>query len=157
MPSTLGSSIIDRLVPVIDRIRGTIHPKAGDRQWNVTVVRRTWPSGKRGDSSGGPPTTVELLLDPQPRVQFNDVEYEMKAQGRAEEGTCVVSEISLKYSEDQLAPQNLAAGVEFYYKLTDAMGQNIPARHYVPAKPPAPDREMNMGWEVLLKRRQVNG
>jgi len=160
MASTLGTSIIDRLVPVIDRIRGTIHPKAGDRQWNVAVVRRVYPSGRRGDLSAGAPTVTVLTLSPHPRVQFptddKGVHFEMQPHGKLEEGPCTISEISLAYSEDQLTPKNLGADTEFYYRLTDAQGQQIPARHYVPAGPASPDREMNMGWTITLVRRQVN-
>jgi hypothetical protein len=160
MASTLGTSIIDRLVPVIDRIRGTIHPKAGDRQWNVAVVRRVWPSGRRGDASGGAPVSTVLQLTPQPRVEFptdeHGVHFEMQPHGKLEEGTCKISEISLTYSEDQLTPQNLPANTEFYFRLTDAQGQLVPARHYVPAGPASPDREKNMGWTITLTRRTVN-
>ena len=159
MLSTLGTTILDKLVPVVDKIRGSIHPIIGDRQWVVTVVVRTWPSGRRGDRTISP-TEVVTTITPRPRVQFksdeNGVHFEMKGHGRVEEGRCTLSEISLTYSEDQLMPRGLAANQEFFYRVTDAYGQNIKTRYYVPEGPPAPDRgEKDLGWVVRLRRREA--
>jgi hypothetical protein len=84
------------------------------------------------------------------------VKYEMRGAGREEEGPITISEISLTYSEDQLIPKSLGPGEEFYYRLTDAQGQNLPSRHYVPMGPPNPDREGSVGWVLTLSRRHVN-
>lgn len=159
MSSLLGRNLIDRLVPLVDTIRGRLNPAMGIRQWTVTVVRRTWPSGKRGDTSAGPAVLTELELTPQPKVRFSSesgVAYKMRGAGREEEGSITLSEISLRYSEDQLVPQGLGQNVEFFYRLTDAQGQGLPARHYVPMGPPEPDREGSVGWTLKLSRRHVN-
>jgi hypothetical protein len=160
MSSVLDTSIIDVLVPILDGVRDTVNVLVGNRQWNVTVVTRVWPSGRRSDASAGPPTVTELLLDPQPLVEFEGSEkgvtYEMKGAGREEEGFCTLREVSLAYSEDQLAPTALGPDTEFYYRLTDAHGQNVPARHYIPQGPPAPDRVKDIGWKIRLRRRHVN-
>ena len=157
MPSTLGNSILDTLIPVLDQVRGIVNPLVGNRQWTVTVVRRTW-NGRKGDLIAGF-TLSETVLSPQPLVEFQGddkgVGYEMKGAGREEEGICRISEVSLAYSEDQLAPVSLAGNVEFYYRLTDAYGQNVQPRHYVPAGPPAPDRIKSIGWVITLVRRHV--
>jgi hypothetical protein len=157
--STLGTNLIDRLVPLVDTIRGKLNPAMGLRQWTVTVVRRTWPSGKRGDVSAGPAILSELELLPQPKVRFDPekgVAYQMRGAGREEEGPILLSEISLTYSEEQLVPKGLLPGEEFFYRLTDAQGQNVPARQYVPMGPPLPDREKDIGWTLRLSRRHVN-
>lgn len=160
MGSTLGNSILDVLIPILDQVRGTVAPLVGNRQWNVAVVTRTWPSGEIGDASAGAPTLAVLALNPQPLVEFvgdeKGVQFQMEGAGREERGDCTLKEVSLAYSEDQLMPTGLAAGVEFFYRLTDAYGQNVAPRHYVPVGPPAPDRIKNIGWQVQLRRRHLN-
>jgi hypothetical protein len=160
VPSVLGDSIIDSLVSVLDDLRGTVNPLVGNRQWNVAVVRRTWPSGEVGDYSAGPPTLAVTTITPQPLVvQQGDekgLHYEMEAGGREERGDVTLREVSLAYSEDQLAPRGLADGVEFFYRLTDAMGQNLETRHFIPVGAPVADRVKDIGWTVTLRRRHLN-
>lgn len=159
MSSTLGNNIIDSLVGVIDDIRGSIHPVVGDRQYRVYAVTRTWPSGRRGDLSAGPAQIGALEITPSPRVFFRGddkgVHFDQHPTGKSEQGVCVLSEISLAFSEDQLSPQNLGASDDFYYRLVDKKGQLIPNRYYKPAGPPATDLEKDIGWVLTLRRAQV--
>jgi hypothetical protein len=156
MASTLGDSLIDQLVPLVDEIRGSLNPAMGLRQYTVTVVTRRWPSGRRGDTSAGPPTDTELELEPQPKVEFGKgLDYKMEPGGRREEGRLRLTEVSLTYSEDQLAPQGLTQDQEFFYRLTEAVGQNIRSREYHPDGPIISDREKDIGWTINLVRRQV--
>ncbi len=88
MASTLDTSIIDSLVPVIDTIRAAVHGAVGDHQYTVAVVTRTWPSGRRGDPSSGLPVDSTLTLTPSPRVRFTKgLEFVMEAAGRREDGS----------------------------------------------------------------------
>lgn len=160
MPSTLGNSIIDRLVPVLDKVRGKVNPLVGNRQWNVAVVRRTWPSGEVGDYTAGNPTLSVLALTPQPLVvQQGDekgLHYDMEAGGREEHGDIQLREVSLAYSEDDLAPKGVPAGTEFFYRLSDAMGQSLEQRHFIPVGAPVADRVKDIGWTITLRRRHLN-
>ncbi len=157
MASTLDTSIIDSLVPVIDTIRAAVHGAVGDHQYTVAVVTRTWPSGRRGDPSSGLPVDSTLTLTPSPRVRFTKgLEFVMEAAGRREDGPCRLEEVSLAFSEDQLSPVGLTAGQEFYYVLTDAKGQNIAPRYYSVDGPLIADREETIGWVINLVRRQVS-
>jgi hypothetical protein len=154
-----GDNIIDDLVPTIDEVRADIHAIVGDRQYVVTVVTRAWPSGRIGDRSGGQPVVGELVLAPPPRVEFvagpDKVEFELRGGGREENGGVVLTEISLSYTEDQLCPRRLPENTEVFYRITDALGNAVRMRHFVPSAPPRTDREKDIGWKVKLTRYQV--
>lgn len=154
MPSILDQSIIDGLVPVIDTVRRDVHAIAGDRQFDVAVVVRTWPSGRRGDASGGPAVDTVRTLDPRPRVQFGEgLHYEMEAGGKREKGDCRVSEVSLTYTEAELNPKATPAQ-EVFYRLRDAKGQAIQERLFNLSGPPQTDLEKDIGWVLRLTLRQ---
>lgn len=148
MPSVLGTNLLDSLVPLVDQVRGTIHTAVGDRQWTVTVVKRTWSGGVRGK---GTPTTVETLLTPTPAVDFSKVDYTLQQGGHTEDGMVTISEISLAYSEDQLTPKNIGPATDFYYRITDAQGQGLGPRLVIPDGPAVPDRERTFGWIVRCR------
>lgn len=154
MPSTLGTSIIDSLVPAIDSIRGAIHPIAGDRQWNVTLVRRRWSGTRVGEGTAS--FISQTTISPTPRVE-QYVHDELRPAGLEEEGAVIVTEISLTYSEADLTQQPVAANEEVYVRVTDAQGQAIAPRFYTLSRPPEPDRTKRMGWRLHLKRIQVSG
>jgi hypothetical protein len=158
--STLDGNIIDQLVPVLDLVRGVVNPLVGNRQWNVDVVRRTWPSGEVGDYSAGNPTLSVLQLTPAPSVVFpagpGGLHYQLEGGGREEQGDAELHEVSLAYTEDELAPVNVPAGTEFFYRLTDGQGQSLDTRHYVPSAAPIADRIKEIGWIVKLRRRHLN-
>lgn len=157
MPSTLGTSIIDSLVGVIDSVRDSIHAIVGDRQYRVYVVRRTWSGSRRGE---GIATSTAVELTPPPLVQIEGddkgVHYQMQSGGREEEGQCTLREVSLTWAEGDLVPVGLPSNVEFYYRLVDQKGQGLQTRHYVPEGPAAVDLEKDIGWVVRLRRRHVN-
>lgn len=156
MASTLDTSIIDSLVPTIDTIRAVVHGAVGDHQYEVDVVRRRWPSGRRGDTTAGDAVDSIYTISPSPRVQFaKGLDFVMEAAGRHEEGACRVSEVSLAISEDQLSPGTQGPGDEFFYRLRDAKGQKIADRFYNVAGPIVADREDSIGWVIMLSRRQV--
>lgn len=158
MPWTPGSNIIDQLVPTIDAVRASVHQLAGDRQYEVTRVVRTWPSGIVGDATDGEPTMQETLMTPPPLLEFASpgVGFEMRGGGKEETGDCRMSEVSLTFAEEDLCPRNLADGVELYYRVIDYLGNGVRTRYYVPAGPPKTDRSKNIGWEIVLHRYIVS-
>jgi hypothetical protein len=155
MGSILGGSLVDRLVPLADRLR-RIPAGLGVRQWRVIVVRRRWSGARRGQ--GTPSFVSQLELDPRPLVRVPDAQIalhlEMELQGRQEAGLIDLVEVSLRYSEGDLTGGELAANEELYYRLIDGEGQGLLVRHYVLDGPPRPDREKTLGWVVHLRRAE---
>lgn len=156
MASTLDTSLVDRLLPTIDRLRGNLLPKFGVRQYEVRIVRRTWTGEERGD---GIFLDSEVVLTPPPLVQVGappGFRYDVRPQGREEEGLYKVTELSLaRYQESDLTGGNdLPKQVEFFWLLKDAHGQGVLSRAFFPAAPPAPDREKTLGWVVYLRRAE---
>jgi len=157
VPSTLDSSLVDTLVPVVDSLRAALYPLMGTGAYQVHLVRRRWSGARR--SQGTPSIVSDTVLSPQPRVKFPDNEqalgFEAEATGRQEEGNVDLTEVSLQYTEAELTGEPISLTDEFYYKLVDAHGQQIKARYYVPRKPPIADREKNIGWTIYLKRVEI--
>jgi len=155
MPATLDNSLVDRLLPLVDRLRGTLPVRFGTRQYVVKLVKRTWTGVERGD---GEFADVEVTMDPPPMVEVPappGFRYDLRPQGREEEGLVKVTEISLaNYQEADLTGGSLNANVQFFWLLKDAHGQGIGSRAYLPANPPVADREKTIGWIVYLKRAE---
>lgn len=154
MASNLGDNLVDDLLPTIDDLRGDLLPAFGTRQYEVKLVTRTWTGTERGD---GESSDSEVLISPPPRVETDappsGLHYELRPQGRIEEGTVKLTEISLAgYQEDDLTGGTLDSNVEFFWALEDAQGQGIRKRYYVLAAPPFADREKTLGWVVYLRR-----
>lgn len=155
MPATLDTSLVDKLLPVVDRIRGSLLPKFGTRQHIVRLVKRTWTGVERGD---GDFSDVEVTVTPPPMVEFPappGFRYDLRPQGREEEGLVKVTEISLRnYVEADLTGGDLPGTVQFFWLLKDAHGQGVGTRAYLPANPPVADRNKTIGWVVYLKRAE---
>lgn len=148
--------LIDSLVDVIDELRGDLHPQFGVRPFRVYTVLRQWNGQSVGDEGGFVDTIVELT--PQPRVrQWDGYKWVLLAGGTHEDGKIRLTEVSLAYTYDELAPSGLNFDTEqflrnrqFFYVLADAYGQNSEKRYLRVSKPPFPDREKDIGWVVEL-------
>jgi hypothetical protein len=155
MASTLDTSLVDKLLPVVDKLRGSLLPKFGVRQYVVKLVKRTWTGRERGD---GDFSDVEVVVTPPPMVDFPappGSRYDLRPQGREEEGLIKVTEISLKnYQEVDLTGGDLPKAVQFFWLLKDAHGQGLASRAYLPANPPIADRDKTIGWVVYLRRAE---
>lgn len=150
--ATIGTSLVDDLLSVVDDLRTELPTDMGIRQWRVFVVRRTWSGDERGQ---GTYTESELELVPRPVVRFGGLSHKSNPEGRDEDGDVVLTEVSLTYTETELGGDGtFADNVELFYRLDDAMGQGTPSRIFVPRKPPFPDRERDIGWRIVLTRRQ---
>lgn len=155
MPSTLDSSLVDKLLSTVDALRSSLLPKFGVRQYRVKIVRRTWSGAEIGDGSF---VDVEIVMDPPPKVDVGPPpgwKFDLRPQGREEDGMIKLSEISLsQYAEDDLTGGTLGSTVQFFWLLKDAHGQGVHSRAYVPAAPPTADREKTLGWVVYLRRAE---
>lgn len=157
MSSTLGSNLVDSLVPVVDALRSSLHPDMGVRQYTVTLVKRTWDGGRVGD--GVATFDSETVLSPQPHVFWDSREFRLSPDagcGLVDAGNCTLKEVSLTYTESDLLGISLNAGQEFYYRISDAHGQGIATTYWIPSATPIPDREQDIGWIVHLRRYEVD-
>lgn len=151
MSSILYDNLVDDLLPVVDELRGDLHPVFGSREYKVFIVRRTWSGFSRGD---GQKTEAKVEIFPPPLVTHKEgLHYALTEEGKFEEGTLIISEISLaNYQEDDLTGGDIPANQEFFWVLQDAWGQGIRSRAYVLQAPPQPDRLKSIGWIVKLRR-----
>jgi hypothetical protein len=159
MPATLGSNLIDDLVPVVDDLRSSLSADMGTRQYEVHLIRRTWSSngGRRGPP-GTCVVTSDVTLSPPPLVEFlsaDRLRWEMSPGGREQTGECRLTEVSLSYTEADLSGGVIGAAEDFYYELRDALGQSVVLRRYVPSAPPTTDRDKTIGWVVTLRKAEI--
>lgn len=145
--ATLGNNLVDQLLPTVGALRQSLNAKMGVRQYRVYVVRRTWSGARRGE---GTATDVAEELTPAPRVQMG-LTYKLEKCGLDEAGVVVLSEVDLRYTEDDLDGHPIAANAEWFYRIDDGQGQSIRSRTFQLARPPIPDREKDIGWEIHLR------
>lgn len=156
MPAVLGNNIVDGLLPIVDAVRAAVLPLAGVRQFRVYVVKRTYAS-RVGEGSY---TESSFEITPRPDVQESrNVRFDLRPEGKMEEGDLLVSEISLAgYTEAELAGTDtngrVPANVLTFWKVSDGQGQSIRNRAYKLAAPLIPDRTKTLGWVALLRRAE---
>jgi hypothetical protein len=157
MPSILGENLVDKLVPTVDKLRANLLPAMGVRQYTVAIVKRRWSGEQRGEGTASVVST--LTLSPPPLLTYSNnlraLHYDLQPTGADDEGTVSLSEVSLTYSEVELTGGALAANEEMYYRITDDQGQGIAPRYYMLSAPPVPDREKAIGWQLSLRRVEI--
>lgn len=157
--STLDTSLVDKLVPTVDRLRSTLLPKMGTRAYAVSIVVRAWSGGQVGE--GTVSFISQIDLDPPPLVNWEGRAFvldPMRGCGLTEVGECMLAEISLTLTEAELlgtADGGLGPARECYYRISDAHGQEIRPTFWVLAAPPTPDRERGIGWMVKLRKYEA--
>lgn len=155
--SEIDSTLLgDALVDVVDDVRRSIHGALGTRPWDVTIVTRRWS----GDVAGvGTPSMNFLTLDPPPKVQ-RVTKDRMGPAGRESAGQVTMTNVSLRYSLDELQPSG-GARVEYAYRLTDAHGQRSRTRWFVLSAEPVQRRGDKEGdetdWYILLNETAAMG
>jgi len=153
--ATLGTNLIDQLLPMIDSLRGTLHPMFGVRAFRVYTVLRTWAGQMVGD---GDFTDVVTELTPQPRIeQWDGYKWVLMPSGVHEDGLIRMTEVSLTYTHAELTGA-LDAGQrnqQFFFRLVDAYGQANEDRILRHSRPPFVDREKTMGWICWLMDMNV--
>ena len=153
MPSSFTSGLLaDALVGVVDDVRRAIRGGLGTNQYRVAIVTRAWSGGRRGE---GISTETVLELDPPPTFTDLSIRNVMRPTGREEEGDAVLTGVSLRYTEAELAP-TAGPDTEIAYRVTDAHGQGLAPSYFVPAAAPEPRRGNRptdaSDWKVLLRR-----
>lgn len=147
--ATLDSSVlVDALVPdVIDGLRDALQPALGVRAYRTYRIVRTWSGVEPGD---GTFADVAGELRPYPRVLVWDgFRFEQAPAGVIKSGRVRLTEVSLTYSQSDLAPA-LSGNQELFYAIGDANGQGSSVSLFANVQPPYIDREKDMGWVLNL-------
>jgi hypothetical protein len=147
--ASLGTSLVDSLVTMVDDLRYTLNSDMGVRQFRVWTIRRKWSGQYVGEGALAVTQVTEII--PPPRVVLTDT-HNLTEGGLQETGTAELHEVSLAASEADLLGFPVAANEEFFYVLRDALGQGVSTRLYIPQDHPWPDREKEIGWIVKLRR-----
>lgn len=96
----LRSTLAQKLIPVADNIRN-LNTRFGVRPYKLRVVRVRWSGGRRG--RGVPSIEHEMDILPTPMVQdLSTLTEVVNPIGLDETGVVGVSEISGRFTEDQL-------------------------------------------------------
>ena len=96
----LSNTLAQRLIPVADNIRN-LFTRFGLRTYKVRIVRVRWSDGRRG--RGVPQVVAEKDILPTPLVQdLSGITEILNPIGLDEVGTITVSEISGRFTDDEL-------------------------------------------------------
>lgn len=165
-PEEVGRTLAAKLVPVVDRIR-QLATRFGIRPYRVFLVHVRWTGPRRGMGEGQEVSRVEIL--PTPAVsEMNGIVEIAKALGRTEEGGVSITEISGKYSEDDLRgltpdlldpqqPRTLLPNVEFFWEVAENR-PNRPdpvRRRFQLASAPSLSRDV-VQWRVQLTKQDYD-
>lgn len=146
-----GNVYGDALVGVVDDIRRTVREALGTRPYKVEIVKRSWSGGRVGV---GTPAEDVLELDPAPMVE--EVARDRNGPGGSEAaGDLVLTEVSLRYSEEELKPLP-EPSTEVAYRIRDAHGQKQRDRYFILSGDPIPRRgdktSDRSDWRLVLRR-----
>ena len=128
-PQTLAA----RLVPVADRLRA-LKAKFGIRPYRVFLLHGIWESGVVGE--GYCRVTSKVEITPPPRVtDMSAVAQVLRSTGMSEEGDVRVTEISARFTEDDLMG-----------KTPDLKDDDVPRTS---------DVARDFWWEIVENRPQI--
>lgn len=160
----LDHQLARQLVPVVDQIR-QLATDFGTRPYRVFLVHASWSGQVRGIGQSREVSRTELI--PTPKIQSMDsTTQQVSAFGRTEEGSIRLSEISARYSEDDLLgktpdmvrpdlPKTNARNFEFFYEVIQThAGVDRPARRrYIPET--VPDlKASSCQWTISLTKQE---
>lgn len=144
-PRLLGDALID----VVDGIRRCVHSALGTRPYRVEIVTRRWSGRRRGEGSY---KDSILVLDPVPSVDRHTNDR-LGPAGREHSGTIKMSQISLRYSYEELMPK-ADDRTEVAWCIVEMHGQRQGRRWFIPSGDPIPRRGDQPGdqtdWVVTL-------
>jgi len=155
LKGTLGQ----KLIPVVDNVRN-LFTKFGLRPYKIRIVRVKWSGGRRG--RGVPHIARQEDLLPTPLVDdLNALTEVLEPIGMDETGTIVVSEISGRFTDDQLRyldddGEQPGPDEEIFYEIEypqpDGSGGDVMRRFTLRG---APHYDANrFQWSVRLERAQ---
>lgn len=153
--ATLGSNLVDKLAPTVGKLRIALYPAFGVRQYRVYLVRRSWSGTRRGEGSVTVISTEELT--PRPLVTIVGGGSAMVPGGLDEADRVTLSEVDLRYAEQDLTGRPILENEEWLYRIDDGHGQMIRSRWYELNGAPIMDRERDIGWVIPLHEVEVKG
>jgi hypothetical protein len=156
LSQTLGQDLID----VADDLRD-LFTEFGLRPYEVRVVRERWTGGRRG--IGTPIVVREVHLLPTPRLaSLEGLQNIVSSVGQVEEGNLLLSEISGRFTEDDLRGMvddgaAIDEAEEFYFEVKFPArregGVGAQRRRFYPASAPAYQADA-FQWVVVLVRQR---
>jgi hypothetical protein len=145
------STLVDQLIPTVDNLR-QLHTVLGTRPYHVWRVKTKWSGGFRGE---GEETVIEELeITPPPKIEgIESLEEVLFPTGRAETGNVELSEVSLRYQENEIAwgfgYNSIPQDEDWFYEVRWDNGQR---RRFYPNSAPQIDLK-TFGWRVKLGRQ----
>ena len=146
--STLGTNLVDDLVPTVDELRADLYVDFGVRQYTTSVVRREWSDTYVG--RGAMRVVQKQWLVPPPEVVLEDT-HSLTPGGLQATGTATLHEVSLEYTQGQLLGEPMPNNVQHAFLVTDALGQGMQRRLFIPQDHPTTDRVKSIGWDVKIR------
>lgn len=152
--ATLTANLVNELAVVADDLRA-LYGEFGVDQWSVWRCTRSWSGTRRGEGTLGSETAAQIT--PTPRVGWADgsgrIRFDLNPGGLEDAGQIVLTEVSLTYTQAELAGSTSTVTQEVYYKLVDAQGNGMATTYWVVHRPPVPDRDKGIGWILTLNAR----
>lgn len=94
------NTLVKKLGPTADKLRDLVS-QAGLRPYRFRIIRERWSGGKR--NQGVPEVTSTFEVTPTPKIaDFNSLTEDLTPVGLDEVGEVQVSQISPRFTEDQL-------------------------------------------------------
>ena len=159
---SIPNTLAQRLIPCVDHIRD-LYTKFGVRPYIIRQVWTRWSQGERGEGVEDVVRTVMIL--PTPRIDaLTALDKQSTVIGDEEFGELMVSEISGRYTEDELCgrgPQgeSIADDLNFYYEIEfpDQHNEHGPAtrRRFSVSGVPSYSAD-TFQWKMLLMRAGEN-
>jgi hypothetical protein len=158
-PEAYRATIGSRLVNCVDRVRD-INARLGLRPYAVRLVRTKWSGGRRG--VGEEYVDSVCLIEPTPAISGLDgLDLDVRAFGRIEQGTAVVTEISGAYSEANLhglrdGEAALPDDAQVWWEI-EYTGDRLlqPRRRFVPTAVPSYSAD-KFQWTVRLTSQEAD-
>lgn len=158
-----AKTLARRFIPLADSLRNML-TTFGLRSYKVSMVRVRWSGGARG--VGTPTVESEEVILPTPKVGSLDALSELAQPiGLDEQGSIELSQISGRYTEDQLVGlepggREIDPNLEFYYEIEFFPTTEGSKRRFYPRSVPTymPGR---LQWSLRLEKatadRERNG
>lgn len=155
-PQQLKNTLARRFVPLADSLRDSL-TKFGLRVYNVRIVRVKWSGGERG--VGVPELVKTTPILPTPQISdLNGLQDIVQLIGREESGSITVSQISGRYTEEELRGleadgTGIGPDEEVFWEVEFPRPDGAPAirRRFLPSSAPV-YKPGALQWLIQLER-----
>jgi len=153
---SLPNTLARKLIPVADRLRN-LYSVFGLRPYVVRTVRTQWSSGIRNQGVEQVIESVDILPTPLLSDLTGVIELNT-AIGLDESGEVMVSQISGRYTEDQLrgfdpTGQQLEKDQSFYYEIEFPLRGDSERRRFIIKAAPMYHSDL-FSWTIKLERQR---